>query len=183
MLDELQSFSKPGAAPGTVTGSAGGSSLRRLHSYPSSDRPLPPAPPPRTSSKSPSESNSTESGAGTSSVATSTTNTSTAATTSTSVSRQEMLEQKHQELLRKQRALQEQYTRLQALQRSQPPPDLLQLKKTGSESNLLGKMGLTLAPTGSLSHLASAAASTSVATSTSTSSTTTTSKIYETDIL
>ncbi|XP_073977153.1 coiled-coil domain-containing protein AGAP005037 isoform X26 [Rhodnius prolixus] len=183
LLDELQSFSKPGAAPGTVTGSAGGSSLRRLHSYPSSDRPLPPAPPPRTSSKSPSESNSTESGAGTSSVATSTTNTSTAATTSTSVSRQEMLEQKHQELLRKQRALQEQYTRLQALQRSQPPPDLLQLKKTGSESNLLGKMGLTLAPTGSLSHLASAAASTSVATSTSTSSTTTTSKIYETDIL
>lgn len=71
-------------------------------------------------------------------------------------SRQELLEQRHQELLRKQRALQEQYTRLQQLQRA-PPPDLLQLKKTGSESNLLAKMGLGLSAavpiSGSLSHL------------------------------
>ncbi|RZF38532.1 hypothetical protein LSTR_LSTR006127 [Laodelphax striatellus] len=119
-----------------------------------------------------------------------------------SQSRQEMLEQRHQELLRKQRALQEQYTRLQQLQRA-PPPDLLQLKKTGSESNLLAKMGLGLsaaAPfTISLSHLAPAAATTTTTTSSATttpevtptasvanttaSSTTTTSKVYETDIL
>jgi len=85
--------------------------------------------------------------------------------------RQEILEQRHQELLRKQRALQEQYARLQQLQRSGggglavvPPPDLL-LKKTGSESNLLAKMGLghnlsAAAPiSGSLTHLAAVAAS------------------------
>jgi hypothetical protein len=84
--------------------------------------------------------------------------------------RQEILEQRHQELLRKQRALQEQYARLQQLQRSGggglavvPPPDLL-LKKTGSESNLLAKMGLghnlsAAAPiSGSLTHLAAVAA-------------------------
>ncbi|XP_024083455.1 coiled-coil domain-containing protein CG32809 isoform X3 [Cimex lectularius] len=152
LLDELQSFSKGGTAPQPGTGS-----LRRLHSYPSDQKALPPAPPPRTSSKSPSESSSTES--------------------VVPVSRQQLLEQKHQELLRKQRALQEQYTRLQSLQRA-PPPDLLQLKKTGSESNLLGKMGLTLAPTGSLSHLAATTSSGSL-----TTNTTTTSKIYETDIL
>lgn len=64
--------------------------------------------------------------------------------------RQEQLEQRHQELLRKQKALQEQYARLQQLQRNTAglttvppaPPDLL--KKTGSESNLLVKMGLGL---------------------------------------
>ncbi|XP_067006011.2 coiled-coil domain-containing protein AGAP005037 isoform X4 [Anabrus simplex] len=84
--------------------------------------------------------------------------------------RQEILEQRHQELLRKQRALQEQYARLQQLQRGGaggltviPPPDLL-LKKTGSESNLLAKMGLghgltAAAPiSGSLTHLAAVAA-------------------------
>ncbi|GLH13580.1 Coiled-coil domain-containing protein [Gryllus bimaculatus] len=85
--------------------------------------------------------------------------------------RQEILEQRHQELLRKQRALQEQYARLQQLQRGGggsltvvPPPDLL-LKKTGSESNLLAKMGLghgltAAAPiSGSLRNLAAVAAS------------------------
>lgn len=99
--------------------------------------------------------------------------------------RQEALEQRHQELLRKQRALQEQYARLQQLQRGTatvPTPDLL-LKKTGSESNLLAKMGMqglsAAAPmSGSLTHLASAAASTPL-----TTAQTTTSKIYETDIL
>ncbi|XP_034236392.1 coiled-coil domain-containing protein AGAP005037 isoform X11 [Thrips palmi] len=99
--------------------------------------------------------------------------------------RQEALEQRHQELLRKQRALQEQYARLQQLQRGTatvPTPDLL-LKKTGSESNLLAKMGMqglsAAAPmSGSLTHLASAAASTPF-----TTAQTTTSKIYETDIL
>ncbi|CAK9826948.1 Coiled-coil domain-containing protein CG32809 [Anthophora retusa] len=75
--------------------------------------------------------------------------------------RQEQLEQRHQELLRKQKALQEQYARLQQLQRNTAglttvppaPPDLL--KKTGSESNLLAKMGLGLsaATSGSLTSL------------------------------
>nr|XP_012216525.1 PREDICTED: coiled-coil domain-containing protein AGAP005037-like [Linepithema humile] len=75
--------------------------------------------------------------------------------------RQEQLEQRHQELLKKQKALQEQYARLQQLQRNAAglttvppaPPDLL--KKTGSESNLLAKMGLGLsaASSGSLTSL------------------------------
>ncbi|KAI4491119.1 hypothetical protein M0802_010429 [Mischocyttarus mexicanus] len=75
--------------------------------------------------------------------------------------RQEQLEQRHQELLRKQKALQEQYARLQQLQRNAAglatvppaPPDLL--KKTGSESNLLAKMGLGMsaASSGSLTSL------------------------------
>ncbi|KAG7212704.1 hypothetical protein KM043_012976 [Ampulex compressa] len=75
--------------------------------------------------------------------------------------RQEQLEQRHQELLRKQKALQEQFARLQQLQRNTAglttvppaPPDLL--KKTGSESNLLAKMGLGLsaASSGSLTSL------------------------------
>lgn len=55
-------------------------------------------------------------------------------------SRQELLEQRHQELLRKQRQLQEQYTRLQQLSRGQIPRGFLNdLKKTGSESNLASK--------------------------------------------
>ncbi|KAJ9600091.1 hypothetical protein L9F63_009602, partial [Diploptera punctata] len=129
--------------------------------------------------------------------------------TATSVgnkARQEILEQRHQELLRKQRALQEQYARLQQLQRGGggslavvPPPDLL-LKKTGSESNLLAKMGLghglsAAAPiSGSLTHLAAVASqqpivspkqvtSNTTTTVAATTTTTTTNKIYETDIL
>ncbi|CAG9823611.1 unnamed protein product [Phaedon cochleariae] len=76
--------------------------------------------------------------------------------------RKEELEHRHQELLKKQKALQEQYARLQQLQRGNntlavipPPPDQL-LKKTGSESNLLQKMGLQLSTsqmTGSLTNL------------------------------
>lgn len=82
--------------------------------------------------------------------------------TSKKSSRKEELEQRHQELLKKQKALQEQYARLQQLQRGNntltvvpPAPDQL-LKKTGSESNLLQKMGLQMATaqmTGSLTHL------------------------------
>lgn len=85
-----------------------------------------------------------------------------------SKSRQEELETRHQELLRKQKQLQEQYTRLQQLQRSgnstsltsphQVAPDLLQLKKTGSETNLLQKFNFSLSVSpglsGSLSQLA-----------------------------
>lgn len=119
-------------------------------------------------------------------------------------SRKEELEQRHQELLRKQKALQEQYARLQQLQRGNntltvvpPTPDLL-LKKTGSESNLLQKMGLQMSAsqqmTGSLTHLASAVnqnnqnSQTAVPATGNTENTpaannTTTNKVYETDIL
>jgi len=123
--------------------------------------------------------------------------------------RQEQLEQRHQELLKKQKALQEQYTRLQQLQRSQPPPDLLQLKKTGSEGNLLLKMGLSMsaaAPiSGSLTQLAAAVTTSATATAAdenaaaaaekqrstannkataaSTTKMMTVSKVYETDII
>lgn len=79
--------------------------------------------------------------------------------------RQQQLEQRHQELLRKKKALQDQYTRLQQLQRDagyrmpdkpNAQPELL--KKTGSESNLLTNAGLGLNAnmiSSSLSNLAS----------------------------
>ncbi|KAG8248077.1 SRC kinase signaling inhibitor [Homalodisca vitripennis] len=224
LLDELQTFAKPPAA--------NTSTLRRLHSYPSSEggkppvpergadllsKRVPPPPPPRTSSRSPLSSPTGPSipprgptgsplrrnAPGRSSLKDNTKDPPLASNSSScesvnsqegihQQSRQEILELRHQELLRKQRALQEQYTRLQQLQRA-PPPDLLQLKKTGSESNLLAKMGLGLsaaAPiSGSLSHLApnttaSATPESSTATTTAASTnTSTTSKIYETDIL
>lgn len=131
-------------------------------------------------------------------------------------SRQEILEQRHQELLRKQKHLQDQYTRLQQLQRGQilqrfsPPrsatstPILNDLKKTGSESNILSKSSFSLTPSsGSLTHLAGTAVSftTKPETKPSTVITTTSAtikapavpakpttahvktKIYETDIL
>uniref|UniRef100_T1JCW6 Actin interacting protein 3-like C-terminal domain-containing protein n=1 Tax=Strigamia maritima TaxID=126957 RepID=T1JCW6_STRMM len=106
--------------------------------------------------------------------------------------RKEMLDQRHQELLCKQRQLQEQYARLQQLQRGQalqrfsPPRSPADLKKTGSESNILLKAGLALAPalqahppgSGSLTHLVYVgnASSTGAASPV-------TNKIYETDIL
>lgn len=132
-------------------------------------------------------------------------------------SRQEVLEQRHQELLRKQKHLQDQYTRLQQLQRGQilqrfsPPrsatstPILNDLKKTGSESNILSKSSFSLTPSsGSLTHLAGTAVSfttkqetkpSAVITTTSatikapavpakpTTAQITKNKIYETDIL
>lgn len=126
----------------------------------------------------------------------------------TTKERKEELEQRHQELLKKQKALQEQYARLQQLQRGNntlavvpPTPDAM-LKKTGSESNLLQKMGLQLTTTqmtGSLTNLPNTGAnSLSKNTLTNTNSNTTqensedeqktnnnntTSKVYETDIL
>lgn len=119
--------------------------------------------------------------------------------------RKEELEQRHQELLKKQKALQEQYARLQQLQRGNntlavvpPAPELL--KKTGSESNLLQKMGLQMATTqmtGSLTNLPNTGSSSNPKGTTNTSTTqneeqtannnssntTTTNKVYETDIL
>ncbi|XP_069364976.1 coiled-coil domain-containing protein AGAP005037 isoform X4 [Maniola hyperantus] len=179
LLDELQTFAKPGER------GRGEGALRRLHSYPSGSdtdasppvrargqqppkppvperhpellalavRRAPPPPPPRTTSRSPLASPPSPS--------------SPPAPRDPSdphhdnnASRQTLLEHRHQELLKKQRALQEQYARLQMIQRSGPslPPNAQpDLKKTGSESNLLTKMNLNLAPasiSGSMTHLA-----------------------------
>ncbi|CAM1326718.1 SRCIN1 (predicted) [Pycnogonum litorale] len=123
--------------------------------------------------------------------------------------RQEILEQRHQDLLRKQKQLQDQYAKLQQLQRGQlltrfSPRGGLglgDLKKTGSESNILSKASLTLAPipSGSLTHLAIASATlpssdkltlanallaTAKTSATAPNSTSTSpSKVFETDIL
>lgn len=107
-------------------------------------------------------------------------------------SRQTLLEQRHQELLKKQKALQEQYARLQMIQRSGPtlPPNAqLELKKTGSESNLLTKMNLNMAPanfSGSMTHLAADCErkhSANAGVSDKPQPVATTNKVYETDIL
>lgn len=100
-------------------------------------------------------------------------------------SRQELLEQRHQELLRKQRQLQEQYTRLQQLSRGQIPQGFLSdLKKTGSESNIVSKtmvasadhmankvarVPLSSTVHGSLRNLATGPATTATTTTTTTS--------------
>ncbi|XP_045509778.1 coiled-coil domain-containing protein AGAP005037 isoform X2 [Colias croceus] len=176
LLDELQTFAKPAAR--------GDGPLRRLHSYPSGSdtdasppvrargqhppkppvperhpellaiaaRRAPPPPPPRTTSRSPLASPTSPASPPCSDPAD--------PDDAQAASRQALLEQRHQELLKKQKALQEQYARLQMIQRSGPTlpmnaqPDL---KKTGSESNLLTKMNLNLAPasiSGSMTHLA-----------------------------
>lgn len=143
------------------TESGGGSPVRnwdsplKLHPpLPPKPTKIPPPPPPRISSKSPLVSPSIESSGGDS---------------SESVNSQDggapnsKLSQRHQELLRKQRQLQEQYNRLQMLQQRggtggtplSSNSDKAELKKTGSESNLRAKLGLefTAAPTGSLSNI------------------------------
>lgn len=174
LLDELQTFARP-----AERGERGEPPLRRLHSYPSGSdtdasppvrargqhppkppvperhpellalaaRRAPPPPPPRTTSRSP--------------LASPTSPTSPLPDSNGDTpARQTILEQRHQELLKKQRALQEQYARLQMIQRSGPtlpPAAQPDLKKTGSESNLLTKMNLNLAPaalSGSMTHLA-----------------------------
>ncbi|XP_022239397.1 coiled-coil domain-containing protein CG32809-like isoform X3 [Limulus polyphemus] len=81
-------------------------------------------------------------------------------------SRQEILEYRHQELLNKQKRLQDQYNTLQQLQRAQlltrfsslrrafSNTETGGLKKTGSESNILSKSKLALASSsGSMTHL------------------------------
>lgn len=165
-------------------------------------RRAPPPPPPRTSSRSPLASpaaphpaNSTSNSSSCDSVDSQ----EGVSDNKTTAARRDLLEQRHQELLKKQKALQEQYARLQQIQRGGnsltvvPPPDL---KKTGSESNLLTKMGLNMTPvapmSGSLTHLAISRNQTTTTTTAPTensqeppqgSSLSTTSKVYETDIL
>ena len=69
-------------------------------------------------------------------------------------SRQQLLEDRHQELLRKQKLLQEQYSRLQLLSRGKMPAGFLnELKKTGSESNIMSKSAQNVNNGGSLSQL------------------------------
>lgn len=128
--------------------------------------------------------------------------------------RKEELEQRHQELLKKQKALQEQYARLQQIQRGNntlaiiPSATDQLLKKTGSESNLLQKMGLQLSTsqmTGSLTNLPNTTSANAVTKNTLTNTNTNpsdvatqetvdeinkntnanvqTNKVYETDIL
>lgn len=57
--------------------------------------------------------------------------------------RQQILEERHQDLLQKQKRLQEQYVTLQRLSRVELPKNILmnELKKTGSESNLMKNKG------------------------------------------
>lgn len=109
--------------------------------------------------------------------------------------RQIALELRHQELLKKQKQLQEQYARLQQISKnsSLPATDIMQLKKTGSESNLPQKMGLNMAISGSMKNLnAENEAKRNennnqldlIANGNSNNSNTTTTKqVYETDIL
>lgn len=186
LLDELQTFSKDKRRPAE-------SPVRAVEA---SSKKTPPPPPPRTTSKSPVTSPTGPQRSRSEPVRTSalaceegrrdqlSSNSSSSESVNSQEglqgrSRQELLDSRHQELLRKQRQLQEQYARLQLLQRLSPPkPDL---KKTGSESNILHKASLAMASaSGSLTHLASPpSASPGAAAALLRSG----AKIYETDIL
>lgn len=212
LLDELQTFAKPGSD----RGARGDPPLRRLHSYPSGSdtdasppvrargchppkppvperhpdlvalaaRRAPPPPPPRTTSRSPLASPTSPSSPPRND------NDSTASVEHQNKngpnSRHTDLEQRHQELLKKQKALQEQYVRLQQIQRSGAQLDL---KKTGSESNILAKMNLNMTPaniSGSLTHLAVDTNNKIIDTDIRpelNNTVATTNKVYETDIL
>jgi hypothetical protein len=168
LLDELQTFSKPSSQQSS-TPTIGGQSTRKLiQSMPSVDSAMskkvrPPSyaairsnsePPPSTANRPrstppecvfpdvddplvpPSSSTSSLSSVGSQG---------SVVEKRFAQSRQELLEQRHQELLKKQKQLQEQYTRLQQLSRGQIPRGLLNdLKKTGSESNIVSKTSLNV---------------------------------------
>lgn len=104
---------------------------------------------------------------------------------SNSVERQAALEHRHQELLRKQKQLQEQYARLQQISKTGPIPGDDPLKKTGSESNLPQKMGLNMAVSGSMKNLNVdvTIAEAEKNERNQQQSATTTKQVYETDIL
>lgn len=115
---------------------------------------IPPPPPPRTSSRSPLASPTSPSipadhnnGDGGNSSGGESTN------SQDSTQRQMALELRHQELLRKQKQLQEQYARLQQISKNSALPANDMLKKTGSESNLPMKMGLNMTVSGSMKNL------------------------------
>lgn len=116
-----------------------------------------------------------------------------------SAQRQMALELRHQELLKKQKQLQEQYARLQQISKNSALPASDMLKKTGSESNLPVKMGLNMAVSGSMKNLNAdvtiveahkndrnqkeLAAVQGTNTTATLTTTTTTKQVYETDIL
>lgn len=101
---------------------------------------------------------------------------------SNSQERQVALEIRHQELLKKQKQLQEQYARLQQISKSGPIPSNDSLKKTGSESNLPQKMGLNMAVSGSMKNL-NVDVTIVEAEKNEKNQQTTTKQVYETDIL
>lgn len=101
---------------------------------------------------------------------------------SNSQERQAALEVRHQELLKKQKHLQEQYARLQQISKSGPVPANDPLKKTGSESNLPQKMGLNMAVSGSMKNL-NVDVTIVEAEKNDKNQLTTTKQVYETDIL
>ncbi|KAJ8737317.1 hypothetical protein PYW07_000588 [Mythimna separata] len=215
LLDELQTFAKPAER------ARGEPPLRRLHSYPSGSdtdasppvrargvhppkppvperhpellalaaRRAPPPPPPRTTSRSPLASPTSPASPPHRTPAPSDDDDDKA---TNHQAHNTPLEQRHQELLKKQKALQEQYARLQMIQRSGPtlpPAAQPDLKKTGSESNLLTKMNLNLAPaalSGSMTHLAAENHVDGSLTNDKgklPEAVATTNKVYETDIL
>lgn len=122
---------------------------------------IPPPPPPRTSSRSPlasptspnvpirmpsvCETEQNNGDGGNSSGGES-------ANSQDSTQRQMALELRHQELLKKQKQLQEQYARLQQISKNSALP-ANDIKKTGSESNLPAKMGLNMSVSGSMKNL------------------------------
>lgn len=189
LLDELQTFSKPSDASKRRDSPVRGSKAEQ------GSKKTPPPPPPRTTSKSPVVSPTGPQRSRSEPVRTNalageecrrdqlSSNSSSSESVNSQEglqgrSRQELLDSRHQELLRKQRQLQEQYARLQLLQRLSPPkPDL---KKTGSESNILHKASLALQgnASGSLTHLAVTSSASGGPALLRTGA-----KIYETDIL
>lgn len=164
-------------------------------------RRVPPPPPPRTSSRSPLASPTSplplpRTGipgnnqlAATNAASNSSSCESVNSQDGTIKNRNHQLDQRHQELLRKQKALQEQYARLQKLQQTNTTTPLTTLndasllKKTGSEGNLLLKMNLNIAPafSGSLTQLAQAPGKNNETAQVNNISDT--NKVYETDIL
>lgn len=120
---------------------------------------VPPPPPPRISSRSPLASPTTQGPPQRSnSIGGFGNDDESGNESSGSQDRQLALEIRHQELLRKQKQLQEQYQRLQQLSKNAIPLANVNdpnLKKTGSESNIPQKMGMNMSLSGSMKNLSS----------------------------
>lgn len=104
--------------------------------------------------------------------------------------RQMVLELRHQELLKKQKQLQEQYQRLQQISKNSIPlAPTDSIKKTGSESNLPQKMGLNMSISGSMKNLTAGGENNNMENDKANDNVAqpqhvvTTNKVYETDIL
>lgn len=101
--------------------------------------------------------------------------------------RQQALEYRHQELLKKQKILQDQYARLQKVSKTGAMQINDPLKKTGSETNLPEKMGFNMAVSGSMKNVdvdvKIIEAEKNEKNQQKMSHTTTTKQVYETDIL